>query len=44
MKYIKTFGQHSDYVDYKESQDFVKNSAATWNVTGVNGVPSGWTV
>ena len=23
---------------------FVKNSAAGWNVTGVNGVPSGWTV
>ena len=23
---------------------FVKNSAAQWNVTGVNGVPSGWTV
>lgn len=23
---------------------FVKNSAATWNVTGSNGVPSGWTV
>jgi hypothetical protein len=23
---------------------FVKNSAATWNVTGVNGVPTGWTV
>ena len=23
---------------------FVKNSAATWNVSGVNGVPSGWTV
>ena len=23
---------------------FVKNSAATWNVTGVHGVPSGWTV
>ena len=23
---------------------FVKNSAATWNVTGVNGVPNGWTV
>ena len=23
---------------------FVKNSAATWNETGVNGVPSGWTV
>ena len=23
---------------------FVKNSAAAWNVTGANGVPSGWTV
>ena len=23
---------------------FVKSSAATWDVTGVNGVPSGWTV
>ena len=23
---------------------FVKNSAATWNVTGDNGVPTGWTV
>jgi hypothetical protein len=23
---------------------FVKNSAATWEVTGVNGVPSGWTI
>jgi len=23
---------------------FVKNSAATWNVSGVNGVPEGWTV
>ena len=23
---------------------FVKNSAATWNVTGVYGIPSGWTV
>jgi len=23
---------------------FVKNSAAQWDVTGVNGVPSGWTV
>ena len=23
---------------------FVKNSAAQWNVTGVNGVPSGWTI
>ena len=23
---------------------FVKNSEATWNVTGVNGIPNGWTV
>ena len=23
---------------------FVKNSAATWNVTGVDGIPTGWTV
>ena len=23
---------------------FVKNSAAEWNVTGTNGVPTGWTV
>ena len=23
---------------------FVKNSAATWNVSGVNGIPNGWTV
>lgn len=26
------------------SGTFVKNSAATWNVTGVHGVPNGWTV
>ena len=26
------------------SGTFVKNSAAAWNVTGVNGIPSGWTV
>ena len=26
------------------SGTFVKNSAATWDVTGVSGVPSGWTV
>ena len=23
---------------------FVKNSAATWNVTGIHGIPTGWTV
>lgn len=26
------------------SGTFVKNKNATWNVTGVNGVPSGWTI
>ena len=26
------------------SGTFIKNAAATWDVTGVNGVPSGWTV
>jgi len=23
---------------------FVKNSAATWDVTGTSGIPEGWTV
>ena len=23
---------------------FVKNAAASWDVTGVDGIPSGWTV
>ena len=27
-----------------ETGTFVKNSAATWDVTGVNGIPYGWTV
>lgn len=26
------------------SGTFVKNSAATWNVSGDSGIPSGWTV
>jgi hypothetical protein len=26
------------------SGTFVKNSAATWNVTGADGIPTGWTV
>ena len=26
------------------SGTFVKNSAASWNVTGANGIPTGWTV
>ena len=28
----------------KSTGTFVKNSMAQWNVTGVNGIPSGWTV
>lgn len=28
----------------KATGTFVKNSAATWDVTGVHGVPTGWTV
>ena len=28
----------------KANGTFVKNSAATWNVTGDSGIPSGWTV
>ncbi len=28
----------------KGTGTFVKNSAATWDVTGNNGVPTGWTV
>ena len=26
------------------SGTFVKNSAATWDVSGKNGIPTGWTV
>lgn len=28
----------------KSTGTFVKNSAATWNVTGIHGIPTGWTV
>ena len=28
----------------KSTGTFVKNSAATWDVSGVNGIPTGWTV
>ena len=35
----------TDWVkNVKGTGTFVKNSAATWNVTGNNGVPTGWTV
>ena len=30
--------------DVASTGTFVKNLAATWNVTGANGIPSGWTV
>ena len=30
--------------DVAATGTFVKNSAATWNVTGTSGIPSGWTV
>ena len=52
LKYIKalfTTTPSSSYTGYWVSNvggngTFVKNAAATWNVTGNNGVPSGWTV
>lgn len=31
-------------LDVNSTGTFVKNSAASWNVTGDNGVPTGWTV
>ena len=31
-------------LDVSQTGTFVKNSAATWDVTGVNGIPTGWTV
>ena len=30
--------------DVSATGTFVKSSSATWDVTGVSGVPSGWTV
>ena len=30
--------------DVAETGTFVKNSAATWNVTGISGVPTNWTI
>ena len=52
LQYIKamfTTTPGSNYTDYwvvnvPSGGTFVKNSAATWNVTGSNGVPSGWTI
>lgn len=52
LRYIKamfTTTPGSSYTDYwvvniPSGGTFVKNSNATWNVTGNNGVPSGWTI
>ena len=52
LSYIKAMFTTSPATSYtnawvtnvKSTGTFVKNSAATWNVTGVNGIPSGWTV
>jgi hypothetical protein len=52
LKYIKAMFTTTPSTTYTNSWVygvpstgiFVKNSSATWNVTGVNGVPSGWTI
>ena len=52
LSYIKAMFTNTPSTTYTESWvkdvastgQFVKNSAATWNVTGVNGIPEGWTV
>lgn len=52
LNYIKAMFTTRPSIAYTEnwvsgvasSGTFVKNSAASWDVTGVNGVPSGWTV
>jgi hypothetical protein len=52
LSYIKTMfttapstSYTSDWVNgVKATGTFVKNSAASWNVTGNNGIPTGWTV
>lgn len=48
MRYTHIFDtmkEHDDaYRGGSGSGTFVKNIAALWNVTGDNGVPTGWTV
>ena len=52
LNYIKAMFTTRPGTDYTSnwvngvatSGTFVKNSAATWNVSGVNGIPDGWTV
>ena len=51
LNYIKAMFTTTPGTDYTDSWvgsvgstgTFVKNSAATWDVTGVNGIPEGWT-
>ena len=52
LNYIKAMFTTTPSTDYTDSWvgwitgtgTFVKNSAATWDVTGDNGIPTGWTV
>ena len=52
LNYIKAMFTTTPGIDYTDgwvgsvgsSGTFVKNSAATWDVTGRSGIPSGWTV
>ena len=52
LNYIKamfTTTPESKYTEYwvtsvSSTGTFIKNSAAEWNVTGTNGVPTGWTI
>ena len=52
LNYIKAMFTTKPTTDYTNNWvnsvastgTFVKNSSATWNVTGNNGVPTGWTV
>ena len=52
LNYIKamfTSGPSSSYTStwvsgVSSTGTFIKNSAATWTTTGVNGIPTGWSV
>ena len=52
LNYIKAMFTTNPSYEYTENWvkdvastgTFVKNTAATWDVTGVNGVPNGWSV
>jgi len=52
LKYIKAMFTTTPSSSYNQNWvngvaatgTFVKNAAATWDVTGVNGIPEGWTV